>query len=187
MNNNVKMRIGVFMMLFSIGLFAQNANHTSSDYASNAAISKVFSPIVLDAYKEQAKAKINDLYSYLNLWSKETDSTTSNEIKNVIKKLFIDNNVKFQYLDSNTPNFLTIDQFLESIKRDKLQFAISRIELNEIQNNFFEMKYVLEIQNVKNKKEIISSQKVYLSEKEKQFGTNKKRVWELRIGDFYIN
>lgn len=181
------MRIAIYMILFTISSFGQSANHTNSDYASNAAISKVFSPIVLDAYQDQAKAKINDFYSYLNLWSKETDSNTSNEIKDAIKTLFIDSNVKFQKIDSNTANFLTLDQFLESIKRDKLQFTISKIELNGIQNNFFEMKYVLEVKNFKNKREIFSSQKVLLYETEKQFGTKQKRIWELRIGDFTFN
>lgn len=179
-------RIAIYMMLFSICSFGQSANHTTSDHNSSVTISKVFSPMVLDAYQDQAKAKINDLYFYLNLWSKETDSNTSNEIKSAIMKLLVDSNVRFQNLDNNTSSSLTIDQFLENSKKDKLQFTISKLQQSQIQNNSFEMEYTLEIQNFKSKKELLVSQNIFLYEKEKQFGTHKKRVWELRIGDSTI-
>ncbi|MDI9310732.1 MAG: hypothetical protein QM535_10995 [Limnohabitans sp.] len=176
--------VTILLFLFSVSLYSQSVNHNSDEFSSSSNISKVFTPIVLDAYQEQAKSKINDFYSYLNLWNKEDNLETKNEIKVAIKRLFVED-IKFQNFLNNGNTDLTLDQFLEKIKKEKSQFTISKIELDKIQGNFFEMKYTLTINNLDaSNYNLLIDQKVFLLVEIKSFGTNKKRVWQLRMGEF---
>ena len=51
-------------------------------------------------------------------------------------------------------------------------------------HNDFEFSYTLAVEVNKQVKQLNLTQKVYLFPLEKQFGTTKKTVWELKLGAF---
>jgi hypothetical protein len=148
-------------------------------------IEKNFSKPVINAYQNRAIDKVNEFYNYLILLQNATTSDLQNELKQNIKLLLINENLSFQNIVDFQNKKETIDEIFIQIIEKKLTFSMPIINQNPYMNhNDFEFLYTLAVEVNKQVKQLNLTQKVYLFPLEKQFGTTKKTVWELKLGAF---
>ena len=154
--------------------------------ASTMSLNKRFSAKVLNAYQENSKTKVEDLFSYFQML---TDASLNDDLKREIVKNI---NLLFQ-----NPNTLVIDFTSDSFDKIPLQQFIQRLLLSEpiLFSVSDESKYdSVEYQSWKTgytvsrtKSGIVSKtkivQKVYFYETPKMFGEETKVVFSTILGE----
>ncbi len=148
-------------------------------------IEKNFSKPVINAYQNRALDKLNEFYNYLILLQNATTSELQNELKQNIKQLLINENLSFQNIIDFQNKKYSIDEILSQVMEKKLTVAMPVVNQNAYLNhNDFEFSYTLSVTVNGQVKQLNLTQKVYLFPVEKIFGTTKKTVWELKLGEF---
>ena len=184
----------LFFPLFTIGQSSGNTNSQKENVSVNEKtqldktsgfIEKNFSKPVINAYQNRALDKLNEFYNYLILLQNANSSELQNELKQNIKQLLINDNLSFQNIIDFQNKKYNIDEVLSQIVEKKIMFSMPVIKENAYLNhNDFEFSYTLTVEVNNQVKQLNLTQKVYLFPVEKTFGTTKKTVWELKLGEF---
>lgn len=154
--------------------------------ASTMSLNKRFSAKVLNAYQENSKTKVEDLFSYFQML---TDASLNDDLKKEVVKNI---NLLFQ-----NPNTMVIDFTSDSFDKIPLQQFIQRLLISEpiLFSVSDESKYdSVEYQSWKTgytvsrtKSGIVSKtkivQKVYFYETPKMFGEETKMVFSTLLGE----
>jgi hypothetical protein len=154
--------------------------------ASTMSLNKRFSAKVLNAYQENSKTKVEDLFSYFQML---TDASLNDDLKNEVVKNI---NLLFQ-----NPNTLVIDFTSDSFDKITLQQFIQKLLISEpiLFSVSDESRYdSVEYQSWKTgytvsrtKSGIVSKtkivQKVYFFETPKMFGEETKVVFSTLLGE----
>ncbi len=161
-------------------------NETKKERNSATSISNNFSAPAIVAYQDKAIAHIKDFYNYINLYNNsETSPELQAEIDSSIKNLFIQGNIQLKDIFEENSQSLTLQQFLLKCKQNKISITANDFSQKLAEaDNYFTFQYTLQIiQNSKTMSFPIN-QKVYLFPSVKQFGTDKKNVWQMKLGEF---
>lgn len=167
----------VIAFFFCNCVLAQEANNSRSRDNINAN----FSMEVLEAYEENSFSKVNDFYQFLEIYSdKNSSEALKKQIKENIYSLFKDNSLVADFFTSDK---IKLEKLLESIESKGLQFQIKDIRKTATSNNFWTNSYTLEISDRKEIQRKNILQQIYFYPEEKAFGSKKKEVWTIRLGE----
>lgn len=162
------------------------SNSTDSKASKTVAIERQFSKPVVLAYQNQAINTIKDFYNYINLY-KETEhsSALETEIDKSIEALFLNSKITLKNIFNETDESLSLDEFLTQCKEQHVSIFVNDFEENNtISDTFFTFQYKINT-TINNKTTTYTiNQKVYFFPSEKQFGTQTKNVWQLKLGEF---
>lgn len=174
------------LLLFIPFLMIAQSNTTVSKESKIVAIESKFSKPVVLAYQNQAINTIMDFYNYINLY-KETEHSTAleTEIDKSIQNLFLNTTVSLKNIFNDTDKSLSLDEFLTECKEQSVSILVNDFEENNvISDTFFTFQYKIDT-TINNKTTTYTiNQKVYFFPNEKQFGTQTKNVWQLKLGEF---
>ena len=170
------------IFLFLVGtfsVFGQNANPSAST-----AIKANFTMASVKAYQESATLKVEDYYHYLTLFSAEsTSESLKNEIKSSIFNLFEnENSIVVDYTTEEKPT-ISLKELLTKIENKNYLFSVSDFENSIVANDFWTTQYQLTISQNEKQKQLQLFQKVSFKPILKAFGSTKKEVWTLFLGE----
>ena len=172
----------LMFLLFTFSLFGQNANTSAST-----AIKANFTIASVKAYQESATLKVEDYYQYLTLLSSEsTSETLKAEIKTSIYSLFESDKVMVIDFTSTENNAISLPDLIEKIMNKNYSFSVSNYENSIVGFDYWTTQYQLTlIQNDKSK-ELLYFQKIGFKPVIKTFGSTKKEVWTLFLGEITL-
>lgn len=170
------------IFLFLVGtfsVFGQNANPSAST-----AIKANFTMASVKAYQESATLKVEDYYHYLTLFSAEsTSESLKSEIKSSIFNLFEnENSTVVDYTAEEKPT-ISLKELLTKIENKNYLFSVSNFENSIVANDFWTTQYQLTISQNENTTQLQLFQKVSFKPTLKAFGSAKKEVWMLFLGE----
>lgn len=170
------------IFLFLVGtfsVFGQNANPSAST-----AIKANFTMASVKAYQESATLKVEDYYHYLTLFSAEsTSESLKSEIKLSIYNLFENENSNvIDYTTEEKPT-ISLKELLTKIENKNYLFSVSNFENSIVANDFWTTQYQLTISQNEKQKQLQLFQKVSFKPIIKSFGSTKKEVWTLFLGE----
>lgn len=172
----------LMFLLFTFSLFGQNANTSAST-----AIKANFTIASVKAYQESATLKVEDYYQYLTLLSSEsTSETLKAEIKTSIYSLFESEKVMVIDFTSTENNAISLPDLIKKIMNKNYSFSVSNYENSIVGTDYWTTQYQLTlIQNDKSK-ELLYFQKIGFKPVIKTFGSTKKEVWTLFLGEITL-
>lgn len=178
--NKMFLRSCIFMfLLFTFSVFGQNANTPAS-----AAIKANFTMASVKAYQESATLKVEDYYQYLTLLSSEsTSETLKAEIKNSIYSLFESENIKVIDFTSTENATISLHELIDKITNKNYLFSVSNFENSIVATDYWTTQYQLTVMQNKIPMEFQYFQKIGFKPVVKSFGTTKKEVWTLFLGE----
>ncbi|MFN7043752.1 MAG: hypothetical protein ACK4M1_01035 [Flavobacterium sp.] len=136
------------------------------------------------AYQESATLKIEDYYQYLTLLSSEsTSETLKAEIKNSIYSLFESEKVMVIDFTSNENTAISLNDLIEKIENKNYSFKTSNYESSIVAADFWTTQYKLIINQDNKVIELYYFQRIGFKPVIKTFGTAKKEVWTLFLGE----
>lgn len=172
------------MKYFTILLFflCNCALAQSSDNSVNKnSIKANFSAKAIEAYEENSFSKVNDFYQFLEIYSdKNSSEALKNQVKENLKSLVVENVL---VPDLFTSEKITLEKLLEQINAKGFKFEVKNIQKRATSANFWTNSYNLEIKNGAAIQRKNSVQRVYFYPEEKSFGTKKKEVWSIFLGE----
>lgn len=154
----------------------------SSDNSVNRnSIKANFSAKAIEAYEENSFSKVIDFYQFLEIYSdKNSSEALRKQVKENLQSLVVENVL---VADLFTSAKITLEKLLEEISSKGLKFEVKNMQKRATSTNFWTNSYVLEI---KNGTEIVRKnlvQRVYFYPEQKTFGTKKKEVWSIFLGE----
>jgi hypothetical protein len=173
------------ILLFLVGtfsVFGQNVNMPASS-----AIKANFTMASVKAYQESATLKIEDYYQYLTLLSSEsTSETLKAEIKKSIYSLFESENVMVIDFTSNESTTISLNDLIVKIDNKDYTFKTSNYESSIVAADFWTTQYKLIITQDNKIIEIYYFQKIGFKPVIKTFGSTKKEIWSLFLGEITL-
>lgn len=158
-------------------VFSQDANNS----VKRNSIKANFSLKAIEAFEENSFSKVNDFYQFLEIYSdKNSSEALKNQLKENLNSLVIENVL---VLDLFTSEKVTLEKLLEQINTKGFKFEVKNIKKKVISSNFWTNSYVLEIKNDKEIQRKNLLQRIYFFPEEKSFGTKKKEVWTIFLGE----
>ena len=178
--NKMFTRSCMFMfLLFTFSVFGQNVNTPASS-----AIKANFTMASVKAYQESATLKIEDYYQYLTLLSSETTSETlKDEIRTSIYSLFESENIKVIDFTSTENATISLNELIDKITNKNYSFSVSNFENSIVATDYWTTQYQLTITQNKIPMKFQYYQKIGFKPVVKAFGTTKKEVWTLFLGE----
>lgn len=177
-----KMLLRSWILLFLVGtfsVFGQNANPTAST-----AIKANFTMASVKAYQESATLKVEDYYQYLTLLSSEsTSETLKAEIKSSIYSLFESENIKVIDFTSTENTTISLHELIDKITNKNFSFTVTNFENSIVAADYWTTQYQLIVTQNKIPMEFQYYQKIGFKPVVKSFGTTKKEVWTLFLGE----
>lgn len=177
-----KMLLRNCILLFLVGtfsVFGQNANTPAST-----AIKANFTMASVKAYQESATLKVGDYYQYLTLLSSEsTSETLKAEIKSSIYSLFESENIKVIDFTSTENTTISLHELIDKITNKNFSFAVTNFENSIVAADYWTTQYQLIVTQNKIPMEFQYYQKIGFKPVMKTFGTTKKEVWTLFLGE----
>lgn len=171
-------------ILFPFFIFGQDSGvvKNNEQNITKSSIYNQFSKVAVVAYQNQAEATIADFYNYINLYA-NSNSELNQEIDLAIYNLFLNNSILVEDIFNENSSQITLLQFVKKCKENKATITILNFEEKAVSDNYFTFNYQISV-GVKNQLNTIDLlQKVYFFPSEKQFGTEKKTVWQLKLGE----
>lgn len=166
-------------LLFTFSVFGQNVNTPAST-----AIKANFTMASVKAYQESATLKVEDYYQYLTLLSSEsTSETLKSEIRSSIFRLFESEKVMVIDFTSTENAVISLHELIEKITNKNFSFAVDNFENSIVAADFWTTQYKLTITQNNKVIELYCFQKIGFKPVVKTFGTTKKEVWTLFLGE----
>ena len=177
-----KMLLRSCILLFLVGtfsVFGQNANTPAST-----AIKANFTMASVKAYQESATLKVEDYYQYLTLLSSEsTSETLKAEIRTSIFRLFESEKVMVIDFTSTENTAISLHELIDKITNKNFSFAVTNFENSIVAADYWTTQYQLIVTQNKIPMEFQYYQKIGFKPVLKSFGTTKKEVWTLFLGE----
>jgi len=172
------------MKYFTIILFffCNYALAQSSDNSVNKnSIKANFSAKAIEAYEENSFSKVNDFYQFLEIYSdKNSSEALKNQVRENLKSLVVENVL---VPDLFTSEKITLEKLLQQINAKGYKFEVKNIQKRATSANFWTNSYNLEIKNGAEIQRKNLTQRVYFYPEQKTFGTKKKEVWSIFLGE----
>ena len=167
----------ILLFLFCTCGFSQEANNS----VNRNSIKANFSAKAIEAYEENSFSKVNDFYQFLEIYSdKNSSEALKNQVRENLKSMFVENVL---VADLFTSEKITLEKLLEQINAKGFKFEVKNIQKRATSTNFWTNSYSLEIKNGTEIQRKNLIQRVYFYPEEKSFGTKKKEVWSIFLGE----
>lgn len=154
---------------------------SSDNSVSRNSIKANFSAKAIEAYEENSFSKVNDFYQFLEIYSnKNSSEALKNQVRENLKSLVVENVL---FSDLFTSEKITLEKLLEQINAKGFKFEVKNIQKRTTSANFWTNSYSLEIKNGDEIQRKNLVQRVYFYPEEKSFGTKKKEVWSIFLGE----
>lgn len=190
LNKNKMIRIFLLIIAFFCSLLVEAQSSmekkVSKKEASLSNLNQRFSAKVLNAYQENSKTKIEDLFSYFQML---TDANLNDDLKKeVVKNInlaFKNPNEVVVDFTSNSLDKITLQQFIQKLLiSEPILFSVSdESKFDSIDYQSWKTSYTV----TRTKSGIVSKtnvvQKVYFYETPKVFGTETKTVFSTLLGE----
>lgn len=178
------MKKTICLVLFSLSALLGNAQSNATNFENKNSIVSSFSEASILAYQDLAVDKINDFYSYLNFYKEVNSVALQQEIGENIRTVFLNEDVAVLNFIEDKNEVVPLRVLLSECEKRKATYEASNFKKEMASNaNFFLIAYDLEIKNrVIKKYKLI--QKVYFFPSVKNFGSEKKNIWQLKLGEF---
>lgn len=168
----------IIMFFFCNCLHAQEASNVA---IKNTDLKANFSIKVLEAYEENSFSKVKDFYQCLEIYSaKNSSEALKKQVRENIYSLFKENIFVSDFL---TPDKITLEQLLRKIESKELKFDVRNIVKETTSSNFWTVSYILAISREKEMIQKNIQQKIYFYPEEKSFGSKKKEIWSIFLGE----
>lgn len=165
----------------SSGVVKNNEQNTIENNKKSSIYSQ-FSKVAVTAYQNQAEATISDFYNYINLYA-NSNPDLNQEIDQAIFNLFLNNSLLVKDVFNENSASLSLLEFVKKCKANKATISILNFQEKAVSDTYFIFKYQITVKNNDQLNTIDMVQKVYFFPIEKQFGTEKKTVWQLKLGE----
>lgn len=181
--NKMFLRSCIFMfLLFTFSVFGQNVNTPAST-----TIKANFTMASVKAYQESATLKVEDYYQYLTILSNEsTSETLKTEIKTSIYSLFESDKVMVIDFTSNENTTISLTELIDKIENKNFSFSVTNFENSIVASDYWTTQYQLIITQNNKPTELLYFQKIGFKPVIKTFGTTKKEVWTLLLGEITL-
>lgn len=182
---NIFLFIGLLCGFFTQAQESMNDKSAKKDVVAMSLNQKFTAP-VLNAYQENSKSKIEDLFSYFQML---TDATLSDDLKKEviknIKLLFVNPNTIVLDFTSESFDRITLEKFIQKLLiSEPILFSVSdETKYSSVDYNSWKTDYSI----TRTKSGIISKtkvvQKVFFYETQKVFGQETKNVFTTALGE----
>jgi hypothetical protein len=176
------MRIRTFHIIFILVTsfsFGQSVNSPVSK-----SIKANFTTASVKAYQESATLKVEDFYNYLTLLSDEnTSGPLRTEIKASIYSLFETESVHIIDFTTDEKPFIHLNKFIDKIQYKNYTFLVSDFESSIVSSDYWTTQYKLTVIRNNEKSKSHYFQNVKFKPVLKSFGSTKKEVWTLLLGE----
>jgi hypothetical protein len=185
------------ILIFPIFLFGQSAGRNESQKESvtlseevskkimnSNSIALNFNTKVILAYASKSEQLIIDFYTYLAMYNLSDTTDLQLEIDKSVQQMYFSEKVLVEDFITGSNQKITLLQLLQFCKENKFVVSINGIQNIAVNENSFNIKYQLLVTSKSETKSYNFTQKVYLFPVQKTFGSNKKTVWELKLGEF---
>jgi len=191
LNKNRMNKKFLFIVIFLCSFFvnAQDVVKESvseKKAASTMSLNKRFSAKVLNAYQENSKTKVEDLFTYFQML---TDASLNDDLKKEVVKninlLFQNPNTMVIDFTSDSFDKITLQQFIQKLLiSEPILFSVSEeTKFNSVEYQSWNTGYTI----TRTKSGIVSKtkivQKVYFYETPKMFGEETKVVFSTLLGE----
>jgi hypothetical protein len=167
----------IISFFFSNLLSAQDANNS----VKRNSIKANFSVKEIEAYEENSFSKVNDFYQFLEIYSDINSSEAlKNQVRENLKSLVVENVLVTNLF---TLEKISLEKLLEEINLKRLKFEVKNIQKKSTSTNFWTNSYTLEITDGTQMQQKKIVQRIYFYPHEKSFGTKKKEVWSIFLGE----
>ncbi|GAB3720374.1 hypothetical protein [Flavobacterium koreense] len=154
--------------------------------ASTMSLNKRFSAKVLNAYQENSKTKVEDLFSYFQML---TDASLNDDLKNEVVKninlLFQNPNTLVIDFTSDSFDKITLQQFIQKLLiSEPILFSVSEeTKFNSVEYQSWNTGYTI----TRTKSGVVTNikiiQKVYFYKTPKVFGDETKEIFSTLLGE----
>jgi len=154
--------------------------------ASTMSLNKRFSAKVLNAYQENSKTKVEDLFSYFQML---TDASLNDDLKNEVVKninlLFQNPNTMVIDFTSDSFDKITLQQFIQKLLiSEPILFSVSEeTKFNSVEYQSWNTGYAI----TRTKSGVVTNikiiQKVYFYKTPKVFGDETKEIFSTLLGE----
>lgn len=183
--NNMKKCIITVVFLF-IGLtgFCQSASNEKS-VSANVSLNKKMSFKVLNAYQNNSKTKVIDVFNYFQML---TDAQLSDDLKKEVVKsinqFFNDTNTLVIDFTSESQDKIPLQQFLQKLLiSEPILFTVSnQAQYDAVTYNSWNTSYTVTRTKSGVTSKIKVNQTMYMFDETKQFGTSSKNVQSTYLG-----
>lgn len=191
LNKNRMNKKFLFIVIFLCSFFvnAQDVVKESvseKKAASTMSLNKRFSAKVLNAYQENSKTKVEDLFSYFQML---TDASLNDDLKKEVVKninlLFQNPNTIVIDFTSDSFDKITLQQFIQKLLiSEPILFSVSEeTKFNSVEYQSWNTGYTI----TRTKSGVVTNikiiQKVYFYETPKMFGEETKMVFSTLLGE----
>ena len=154
----------------------------SSDNSVNRnSIKANFSAKAIEAYEENSFSKVNDFYQFLEIYSdKNSSEALKKQVKENLQSLVVENVLVADLFKSEK---ITLEKLLAEISSKGFKFEVKNIQKRANSTNYWTNSYALEIKNGTETVRKNLVQRVYFYPEQKTFGTKKKEVWSIFLGE----
>lgn len=176
----------VFSSLFINAQSSMNDNVKDKKVATTISLNQRFSAKVLNAYQENSKTKVEDLFTYFQML---TDASLNDELKKEVVKsinlLFQNPNIMVIDFTSDSFDKITLQQFIQKLLiSEPILFSVSEeTNFNSVEYQSWKTNYTVSRtkSGLKTKSKVI--QNVFFYETPKQFGNEIKVVFSTLLGE----
>ncbi|MFN3753660.1 hypothetical protein [Flavobacterium sp.] len=175
----------LYIMLLLCSFFIQAQSSSNEKAASNVSLSKKYAPKLLEAYQENAKTKVEDLFAYFQML---TDASLTDDYKKEIVKniqyTFKNQNPEVIDFTSPTLDKILLNDFIQKLLiSEPMIFKVSKATQNGTEN-YLSWKSGYTVTKTKSgiSEDITVNQVVFLFEESKSFGSISKNVTVTFLG-----
>lgn len=150
-------------------------------------IQNSFDKAIIQSYATHTQDKVEELFEYLSVVnSTKNNPALEEQLLLNIQQLFLDKRVILMSL-SNNKTYFDITQWLENWKKSNIKIIQKELISSQLEKNSWLNQYKIKyLVNGKKKSQKMTIQ-IYLQPQEKNFGTQQKKVWEMKIGNIEID
>lgn len=184
-NKTVLLVVFLFYCVFANAQDVVKETVAEKKSIAEVSLNQRFAAKVLNAYQENSKTKIDDLFSQFQML---TDAGLPNDLKKeVVKNIYLafknPNEIVIDFT-SDTFEKITLQQLIQKLLVSKpILFSVSNaVNYNSVDFNSWKIDYTIVRTKLGIESKINVVQKVYFYETQKDFGSNKKTVLATFLG-----
>ncbi len=179
----------LILILFFSSFLSFAWSQSGFEVNTNSKISEVtiqnsFNRITVNAYNIQAQSKVDELIEYLILAQNTANSDELNaQLKSNVQQLFATEETLVLKQIEGTQSTSNPEIWMESLNQSNVKIISGNLLNSELKSSYwiytYEVRYEL---NGKSKKQKVEIQ-VFFKPQTKNFGSKRKAVWDLKIGN----
>jgi len=168
-------------MFFITGFAFSQSQHTES----KSLIKSTYSFPTIEAFQERSEKKVEDFYEYLGLLTQQNLSEEAkNEIEENIYFLFDEKNPMLVNFLSAKNELIHLEELISILKNsEEIKFKLTQATSTSVIGEYWLNFYKLQLQKKSGNKTFNLEQAILFSPQQKEFGQQKKEVWELVLGE----